>query len=92
MSLKFLASGTFGLNYCDFQRVFVLVEVGVRVGEGVTGMPRARPQAARKVAARLVRVNLRKSRRERFLFGDITQTFNSYHGDEALRWQACCYS
>jgi tetrahydrodipicolinate N-succinyltransferase len=46
----------------------VWVEVGVKVEEEVTGMPRARPQAARKVAVRLVMVNLRKSRRERFLF------------------------
>ena len=45
----------------------VSVDVGARVGEGVAGMPRARPQAARKVAVRLVRVNLRKSRREMFL-------------------------
>jgi hypothetical protein len=50
----------------------VLVEVGVRVGEGVAGMPRARPQAARKVAVREVRVSLRKSRRERLRFGDIS--------------------
>jgi hypothetical protein len=41
---------------------------GVRVGEEVAGMSRARPQAARKVAAREARVTLRKSRRERFLF------------------------
>jgi hypothetical protein len=45
--------------------VLVFVEVGGRVGEGVAGMPRARPQAARKVAVREVRVSLRKSRRER---------------------------
>ncbi len=45
--------------------VFVLVEVGAMVGDEVTGMPRARPQAARKVAPRESRVALRKSRRER---------------------------
>lgn len=40
----------------------------MRVGEEVAGMPRARPQAVRKVAVREVRVSLRKSRRERLFF------------------------
>ena len=47
------------------------MEVYVLVGDGVAGMPRARPQAARKVAAREVRVSLRKSRRERFWLWDM---------------------
>ena len=56
-----------GMGVGEGVSVGVEVDVGARVGEGVAGMPRARPQAARKVAVRLVRVNLRKSRREMFL-------------------------
>jgi hypothetical protein len=50
----------------------MLVEVGAAVGEEVTGMPRARWHAERKAAPKPSKVALRKSRRERFWFGDMS--------------------